>query len=34
MWIENAVSEIAELIVTNRQRVLGEKIGKPPKHLD
>jgi len=34
MWIENAVSEIAEFIVTNRQRALGEKIGKPPKHLD
>ena len=34
MWIENAVSEIAECIVTNRQRALGDKIGKPPKHLD
>jgi hypothetical protein len=34
MWIENAVSEIAEYIVTNRQRALGDKIGKPPKHLD
>ena len=34
MWINNAVNEIAELIVANRQRVLGDKIGKPPKHLD
>jgi hypothetical protein len=34
MWIENAISEIAEFIVTNRQRALGDKIGKPPKHLD
>ncbi len=33
MWLNNAVNEIAELIVTNRQRVLGDKIGKPPKHL-
>jgi hypothetical protein len=34
MWIENAVKEIAKLIVANRQRALGDKIGKPPKHLD
>jgi hypothetical protein len=34
MWLKNAISEIAELIVTNRQRALGDKIGKPPKHLD
>jgi hypothetical protein len=34
MWIKNAVSEIADLIVTNRERALGDKIGKPPKHLD
>lgn len=34
MWIDNAVSEIAKLIVANRQRALGDKIGKPPKHLD
>jgi hypothetical protein len=34
MWIENAISEIAEFIVINRQRALGDKIGKPPKHLD
>jgi hypothetical protein len=34
MWLDNAVNEIAELIVANRQRALGDKIGKPPRHLD
>ena len=34
MWIKNAVNEIADLIVVNRERALGDKIGKPPKHLD
>jgi hypothetical protein len=34
MWIKNAISEIADLIVTNRERALGDKIGKPPRHLD
>jgi hypothetical protein len=34
MWLDNAVNEIAELIVANRQRALGDKICKPPKHLD
>jgi hypothetical protein len=34
MWIKNAISEIAELIVANRERALGDKIGKPPRHLD
>jgi hypothetical protein len=34
MWIKNAISEIAELIVENRGRALGDKIGQPPKHLD
>ena len=34
MWIKNAISEIADLIVENRERALGDKIGKPPKHLD
>jgi hypothetical protein len=34
MWLKNAISEIADLIVTNRERALGDKIGKPPKHLD
>jgi len=34
MWIKNAVSEIADLIVINRERALGDQIGKPPRHLD
>jgi len=34
MWIKNSISEIADLIVKNRERALGDKIGKPPKHLD
>ena len=34
MWIKNAITEIAELIVKNREQALGDKIGKPPKHLD
>ena len=34
MWIKNAVQEIADQIVINRERALGDKIGKPPRHLD
>jgi hypothetical protein len=34
MWIKNAVNEIADLIVANRERAMGDKIGKPPKYLD
>jgi hypothetical protein len=34
MWLKNAISEIADLIVANRERALGDKIGKPPRHLD
>jgi hypothetical protein len=34
MWIKNAISEIADLIVENRERAVGDKIGKPPRHLD
>ena len=34
MWIKNAITEIADLIVRNREQALGDKIGKPPKHLD
>ncbi len=34
MWLKNAISEIADLIGTNRERSLGDKIGKPPRHLD
>ena len=34
MWLENAVIEIAEQIVKNHENALGERIGKPPKHLN
>ena len=34
MWIENAVTEICNQIVKNRERALGDKIGKPPRHLE
>ena len=34
MWLTNAINEIAELIVKNRERAMGDKIGKPPRHLD
>jgi hypothetical protein len=34
MWIKNAVTEISNQIVKNRERALGDKIGKPPKHLE
>ena len=34
MWIKNAMVEICDQIVKNRERALGDKIGKPPKHLE
>jgi len=34
MWIKNAITEICGQIVKNRERALGDKIGKPPKHLE
>ncbi len=34
MWIKNAIVEICSQIVKNRERALGDKIGKPPKHLE
>ena len=34
MWIKNAIVEICDQIVKNRERALGDKIGKPPKHLE
>jgi len=34
MWIKNAIAEISDQIVKNRERALGDKIGKPPKHLE
>jgi hypothetical protein len=33
MWILNAVEEIAERIVVNRERALGEAVGRAPRHL-
>jgi hypothetical protein len=33
MWILHAVEEIAERIVANRERALGETVGRPPRHL-
>ncbi len=34
MWIKNAITEISTQIVENRERALGDKIGKPPRHLE
>ena len=34
MWIKNAIGEICAEIVKNRERSLGDKIGRPPKHLE
>ena len=34
MWIRNAIVEICEQIIKSRERALGDKIGKPPKHLE
>ncbi len=34
MWIINAISEISARIVESRERALGDKIGKPPRHLE
>jgi hypothetical protein len=34
MWIKNAIVEICDQIVKYRERALGDKIGKPPKHLE
>jgi hypothetical protein len=34
MWIKNAITEICNQIVKNRERALGDKIGKPPKHIE
>jgi hypothetical protein len=33
MWLTDAVQEIAERIVTDRERALGDKVGKAPRHL-
>ncbi len=34
MWLLNAVNEIATRIVRDRERVLGEKVGEAPRHLN
>lgn len=34
MWLENTVRDIASRIVSDRTRVLGEKIGDAPRHLN
>jgi hypothetical protein len=34
MWIKNAITEVSNQIAKNRERVLGDKIGKPPKYLE
>jgi hypothetical protein len=34
MWIKNAITEICSQIVKNREKALGDKIGKPPRHLE
>jgi hypothetical protein len=34
MWIKNAICEICSQIVKNRESALGDKIGKPPRHLE
>ena len=34
MWLLNSLEEIAKNIVSDKKRGFGEKLGKPPKHLD
>ncbi|HBS26081.1 MAG TPA: haloacid dehalogenase-like hydrolase [Gammaproteobacteria bacterium] len=34
MWLTNAVRSIAERIVRDRERALGEKVGEAPKHIN
>lgn len=33
MWITNAVEEIADRICADRERALGERVGRAPQHL-
>ncbi len=33
MWLENAIRDIADRIVRDRDSALGSKVGKPPRHL-
>ena len=34
MWLSNAVTEIAERIVRDRERTMGDKVGQAPRHLN
>ncbi len=34
MWLSNAITEIAERIVRDRERTLGDKVGQAPRHLN
>jgi hypothetical protein len=34
MWLSNAVEDIAEKIVRDRERALGDKVGQAPRHLN
>ncbi len=34
MWLSNAVEEIADRIVADREKALGSKVGQAPKHLN
>ncbi len=34
MWLTSAVRQVAERIVKDRERALGEKVGRAPKHLN
>ena len=34
MWLSNAANEIAQRIVRDRERALGDKVGQAPKHLN
>ena len=33
LWIENAVHEVAERIVHDRELELGKRVGPPPRHI-
>ena len=33
MWLTTVINEIAERIVSHRERMLGESLGAPPQHL-
>jgi hypothetical protein len=34
MWLMNAAREIADRIIADRERALGDKVGKAPRHLN